>query len=1401
MRSRILHGFKGRLNPKAIISCLFIAAFMIICPLTLQAQSTTNSVFDENYNLISRFSADLDQDIISYSNMDDTVDKSISQRVSEVINEYQSKLRLLQSHPEVSSRSLEMEINLAHSKAKAVGKLAWIYYYNITEITDKTSCSTLLSLYEGYKSEIDKGTDYAVVDSDSDRINYSMNRDVYREKIRNLALPEDSGYVDLIISHAVDTLENIYDSDLLAGQLTVVYNTTKQELLMQRGKDELASQLQSIFAVVKPGESFNDSGLIEMLNYETKNAESITELNTGMKETLRKFLSASEDEYYTYIFINNLRSEISSLATKASKSDKIGQFSSLFSNYGINFKRAYAKDRVAELIFKNSDKTDEELKSIEALFNSNGGRIDRCESQAEMELELFRAQHRKNLWLSYSGALNSLRIIMGSYDSSTFEARIKSTYTNSAGEINEISSGNHQERFEETVSSANQKFSLILDECKAERFLEDNSSIIKKPKDELIPSDEAALKVALSDYIYLDASVQKMLSSQAASIAEKYKSVISQKVRNLYPDDAFYQELCEKIYQEISSTQTDNIADFYNSANISFKKAQAIQAITLYYRDITAAEEYSSLTAQEKKEMTDACRKLSEDLISASLSTINSILSQSVENAKLTLDRTAQYARVRISARGSKNANVQQLLTQTKADILDSTNKNEMTTMADDAIFKIYRYLTVDQINLLTDKTTDEIQTMEFLEAGEKAAFGESAEALRSSLGAEAGLAKNITVLTFVWENFSENLEQIANSANEIDTERGRIHYSTLADKSLEATKIEIRGMTKLSDERITEILSSLSGICDNFKVKLTERKTSKEIKTAYEAATAELEAVKLAAEAENLNNYKTTVEAELEALKELKPNYSDESFNQILSIIDAAKSKLSACTSIAECSAVLASAKNEMSDVNDLLDDARDAAIAKLDTLISNCKSEPLLYSADNLDRISELYQSAIEAIKAFKNISDIIALNEQLEKSISLIGEIPRDRVYSSKDATAITDKDVKYPENYDFSKGYWASISSPGAIASNALFAVRPASIDKDIQTLIRKAARKNTLKVYGSPNDDQLKALKKCVISLAIDARLSVVSSDANAYTLQLLLPNELANEKVLGIVFTDDQGNVEFYNVQQNGLLLTTTLPHLSQYYIVTESVADLTGLIIFLIILIVFEIVALCFFIYLRRNRKRKEIYMLPDSFMYGINPVFAYSALRVVPQNGVGLTLLLSVSALALGCGIAILARTELKMLKKQDKENPKENTPKKEQKLLSKKDTPLLKEKTYMLESKKMQPVYCAVGAEADIEATKVFVSKEDAPEKSESGILGDLAIRKAEINLDVIAKKFSTGELVTPETLKRKGLIHPKTDHVKILARGKLTKPLLVEAHDFSRTAEEMLKAVGGEAIRIK
>jgi large subunit ribosomal protein L15 len=71
---------------------------------------------------------------------------------------------------------------------------------------------------------------------------------------------------------------------------------------------------------------------------------------------------------------------------------------------------------------------------------------------------------------------------------------------------------------------------------------------------------------------------------------------------------------------------------------------------------------------------------------------------------------------------------------------------------------------------------------------------------------------------------------------------------------------------------------------------------------------------------------------------------------------------------------------------------------------------------------------------------------------------------------------------------------------------------------------------------------------------------------------------------------------------------------------------------------------------------------------------------------------------------------------------------------------------------------------------------------------------------VNLNQIDKKFNEGEEINPEKLKEKGLIK-KTEFVKILGEGNLTKKLTISAHQFSKKAREKIEKVGGKIIIIE
>jgi large subunit ribosomal protein L15 len=65
---------------------------------------------------------------------------------------------------------------------------------------------------------------------------------------------------------------------------------------------------------------------------------------------------------------------------------------------------------------------------------------------------------------------------------------------------------------------------------------------------------------------------------------------------------------------------------------------------------------------------------------------------------------------------------------------------------------------------------------------------------------------------------------------------------------------------------------------------------------------------------------------------------------------------------------------------------------------------------------------------------------------------------------------------------------------------------------------------------------------------------------------------------------------------------------------------------------------------------------------------------------------------------------------------------------------------------------------------------------------------------VNIGALEERFDAGAEVTPEMLKEKGLA-TRSDPVKILARGEISKKLDVHAHGFSAAAKEKIEAAGG------
>jgi large subunit ribosomal protein L15 len=69
---------------------------------------------------------------------------------------------------------------------------------------------------------------------------------------------------------------------------------------------------------------------------------------------------------------------------------------------------------------------------------------------------------------------------------------------------------------------------------------------------------------------------------------------------------------------------------------------------------------------------------------------------------------------------------------------------------------------------------------------------------------------------------------------------------------------------------------------------------------------------------------------------------------------------------------------------------------------------------------------------------------------------------------------------------------------------------------------------------------------------------------------------------------------------------------------------------------------------------------------------------------------------------------------------------------------------------------------------------------------------------VNLEILEKKFKEGEIVSPQALLEKKLIRKikgRVPKVKILARGEITKKLIVQNCQLSKSAKEKIEKANG------
>ena len=1257
----------------------------------------------ENCNKCEEYSSLLGKEINSFIELDTDPKKTVSTQVTSAINEYRKEIIDLQSHTDVEKRSLENEIILAYTKGNAAGRLAWVYYYNIYTFSAESSIDKINAKYASFASSIKNAVQHTVLSAECEVMLNELNRLIFTERAKNLALPSDSLSASALISGTVEAFKNLYSADLFGEEYLAKYNELTKDLGLQRIRDSLKSEAEIIFKIVRPSESFASSPIASLLVYDLKNAQSAKVMNNSMIDFIEELLAIDEKKPYSSISKKNYLELSKNAASRATENQTAASLAEIFNGYSLTIKKAEIKDSVYILFLGDKSAFDEGLLALEQSYNREGGIIDNCQTDSEVEAELINA--------------------------------------------------------------------------KSELFIYNHQNIINKTFDELDITDEDEAVSAIIEYSALEESVKQKLIGKINIIAEKYNSILIKKISSYLPNDTLYLDFCEIIANEIKSVSRESIDDFYNKVSKLPQKAEALAKAISEYRAILSDDNYNGYNDTEKENLLSVLNELSKNLSKIDPADV-AIYVDEINDARATAIRTLniidQSARVRIATRFSENKEIINELKIAQEKIALCSEKSEMILQANRAIYKIERLLTSDAIINFCNDLKNKVTSMDFLEKNEKESLHAKISALEVK-AKDAKEAENIFALESIWNTFYEALNAISDEAQAIDLSRAIGAY---AKKVAEAAKVkldELNALKYIPKDKCDEIYNSIKNVESSTQQSIPLCKSTAEVVTQYAHFLENINNLFDLAEQEELKGYKDFLLLEFDKYKDIKANYSVENYNKILDIKQATIDKLTLAKTKNECDSIVLSAHNEILLINDLLDDEKDSALDSLLSLLETLKKDSPLYSKDNFSKIEGIYDEAKIEISKITDISNIALVKQTLSKYLTLLRSVRKDSIYTSEDAHIIATPSLQYPNGYNYSNGLLGSIHLTNGLISDASLSVKllELSRNKQIEALIRSSAKNGSLITFQKLPNDTLKLLRSASIAATLDISLSSIYEGASGYTLQMLIPNELSTENILGLAFVKGD-KVEFYPTKQADSLISAKLDHFSKYYIVVESTLNVQPLLIALIILLALEFLVLIGIIYLKYKRKNeksdKNKTDLPELPMSAMIP-FVPALTKIYPENGIPLAILLSIAAIALASTIALLVYKEAKESKEK---NQKLLKGRKEQLLLGK--------------------------GNSDVKTEDIFFNYSESEEYCMVGASMQRKMNKAEIDLDIISNTFKSGELVNLQSLKQKGLIDENTEYVKILAKGNLVKPLKIEANEFSNAAKNIVELSGGEVKKI-
>ncbi|MBQ8415430.1 MAG: hypothetical protein IJX13_00790, partial [Clostridia bacterium] len=519
--------------------------------------------------------------------------------------------------------------------------------------------------------------------------------------------------------------------------------------------------------------------------------------------------------------------------------------------------------------------------------------------------------------------------------------------------------------------------------------------------------------------------------------------------------------------------------------------------------------------------------------------------------------------------------------------------------------------------------------------------------------------------------------------------------------------------------------------------------------------------------------------------------HYSEAAYARVQAELTAFSLSLEARETSEEYDTLFRTAKARLASIPTLLEDAKTEVSALLQSTYDSLTASSALYSEEALAELTRLAEEAKNAISAVTAVSQHGLVRELADQALAAMKAVKRDRLCNGQSDLS----DVGYPAEFDHAvNGYWGTVEKADAIPSGSSLTITECPKNsEDLYNKLSVAMKRDLLlNAQGEPVSASLgRKLRKGELLLALDIRTDLPSASL-PYRVTILLPNGFEQETLLGVVCFGAGGSAEFLPCTREGDQLIFETTHFSDFYLVAESDLNLLPAILLVSLLILCELIAVSWLLYRRYRRRKNE----DDTEADGEPPLLPFAAvvpfslfsypklLQIKPEHGGSLLIVLSGAALLLGAAIAVLIRQEAER-EKRNKQNAIEkqkaaHSGKKERHALPNRHTAalpprradefMMRDSTEMVTDTEALRVSAAaniaLAEEETLNDELLSTAREGRPpEDLDLPQAGDAALeetdreeeeRRYELNVDVLARHFSAGDCVTPELLKKMGVI---------------------------------------------